>query len=114
MPGINADRRMLPRCNIAELHGSKRRRATRHRHAVKKVKVTTENGTVGNAADAVETRHSNRAAQRDGADYVDVSRANDNAACTAKSITSPTRGREFSNAFEIKSRYQHEAQASDY
>jgi hypothetical protein len=43
--------------------------------------VATESGTVGNAADAVETRHSNRTVQKDSADYGEVSCANDSVAC---------------------------------
>ena len=43
--------------------------------------VATESGTVGNAADAVETRHSNRTVQKDSADYGEVSCANDSIVC---------------------------------
>lgn len=84
MTGINADRRMLPRDNIDELHNSKWRRATRHCQVVADVKVATEYETVGNVADAVETRYSNGAAQEDGTDCVDVSRASDDKACLAR------------------------------
>lgn len=59
----------------------KRRRAARHRQSFTEAILTTESGTVGNAADAVETRHSNHAAQNGGADYVEVSRANDGVVC---------------------------------
>jgi len=64
----------------------KRRRAAWHRQAMADANVATESGTVGNAADTVETRHSNHAAQRGGADYVEVSRAKDRAACRVLTV----------------------------
>lgn len=67
----------------------KRRRAARHRQSFTEAILTTESGSVGNAADAVETRHANHAAQNGGADYVEVSRANDSEVCRVGSAAPP-------------------------
>ena len=97
MSEINADHRMLRRCNIGELHNSKRRRARCLREATSDANLTTESGTVGKAAGAVETRHSSRAAQKGGADYVDVSRANGSMVCRVR-LDAPLNRRATSNA----------------
>ena len=85
MPGINAEQPMLRGSNDDELHDSKRRRATRHRQRAAATNSSTESRTVGNAADAGETRRSSHAAHKDSEDYVEVSRADDGAVCRADS-----------------------------
>ena len=81
MPGINAEQPMLRGSNDDELHDSKRRRATRHRQLAAAANSSTESRTVGNAADAEETRRSSHAAHKDSEDYVELSRANDGVVC---------------------------------
>jgi hypothetical protein len=97
MPEINADRRMLRRCNTDELHDSKRRRALCLSEAFSDAFSTTESGTVGKTAGAVETRRSAHAAQKDGTDYVDVSRANGSMVCRVR-LDAPLNRRATSNA----------------
>lgn len=85
MPGINAEQPMLRGSNNDELHDSKRRRASWHRQQEAAANSLTESRSVGNTADARETRRSSHAAHKDSADCVEVSRANDGAVCRADS-----------------------------